>query len=67
MLLAGTESSTSMLQYAFLYLAKLPEVQERAYREIRDTIGDRMPKVSDKVSLILMCYLIFSDIKPYAE
>ena len=55
MLLAGTETTTSMLQYTFLYLAKLPEIQERAYREIKDKIGERFPKVSDKVSTNLAC------------
>ena len=49
--LAGTDTSTAYLEWTLLYIAKEEnkDTQERAYKEIQDVIGDRFPKVSDKV------------------
>ena len=49
--LAGTDTSTAFIEWTLLYMAKEEnkDKQDRAYNEIREVIGDRFPKVSDKV------------------
>lgn len=37
--LAGTDTSSSQLYWAFLYMVLYPEVQQKIYREIREHIG----------------------------
>jgi len=37
--IAGTETTTTSLRWAFLYLVLYPEMQEKIYQEIKSTIG----------------------------
>ncbi len=40
---AGSETSSSVLMFAFLYMIKHPEIQERIQREIDDVCADGRP------------------------
>ena len=37
--IAGTDTTSSNLYWAFLYVAKYPEIQKRIYKEISEHIG----------------------------
>ena len=49
--LAGTDTSTAFIEWTLLYMAKEEnkDKQDRAYNEIKEVIGDRFPRASDKV------------------
>ncbi|XP_072039153.1 cytochrome P450 2D26-like [Amphiura filiformis] len=50
--LAGTETTSTTLRWALLYMLKYPDVQKRVHEEIDSVVGrDRLPKLSDKLSL----------------
>lgn len=50
--LAGTETTTTALRWALIYLIKNPEVQEKAQAEIDRVIGQtRKPTMSDRPNL----------------
>ena len=49
LLFAGTDTSSAFMEWAVLYLMKYQEVQEKAFQEIKKTIGlDRSPRLTDK-------------------
>ncbi|KAI9260234.1 cytochrome P450, partial [Sporodiniella umbellata] len=46
---AGSETTTSTLEWAFAYLANHPEIQDKAYEEIQRVIGtDKLPRFKDE-------------------
>ncbi|XP_072047419.1 cytochrome P450 2J4-like [Amphiura filiformis] len=50
--IAGTETTSTTLRWALLYMLKYPDVQKRVNREIDSVVGrDRLPNLSDKPSL----------------
>ena len=50
--LAGTETTSSTLRWALLYMLKYPDVQKRVHDEIDLVVGrDRLPKLADKPNL----------------
>ncbi|XP_072014875.1 cytochrome P450 2J4-like [Amphiura filiformis] len=49
---AGTETTSTTLRWALLYMLKYPDVQKRVQEEIDSVVGrDRLPKLSDKPNL----------------
>ena len=49
LVLAGTDTTATLLKWTLLYLIKYPEVQEKCFQEIKNVIGsDRCPVMSDK-------------------
>ena len=50
--LAGTETTSTTLRWALLYMMKYADVQERVQEEIDAVVGrDRLPQISDKPKL----------------
>ena len=50
--LAGSETTSTTLTWAVLYMVRYPEVQRRVQEELDEVVGgDRMPSLSDKSSL----------------
>ncbi|XP_072015409.1 cytochrome P450 2J4-like [Amphiura filiformis] len=50
--LAGTETTSTTLRWAHLYMLEYPDVQKRVQEEIDSVVGrDRLPKLSDKPNL----------------
>ena len=48
---AGTETTTTVLTWCFLFLAAYPGVQKVIAKEREKVLGDRMPRLSDRGSL----------------
>ncbi|XP_072016307.1 cytochrome P450 2J6-like [Amphiura filiformis] len=49
---AGTETTSTTLRWALLYMIKFPDVQKRVQEEIDSVVGrDRLPRLSDKPDL----------------
>ena len=48
--LAGHETSASALTWASYLLAKSPEIQQRAYEQVVEVVGDRLPEQADMKS-----------------
>ncbi|XP_072013184.1 cytochrome P450 2J4-like [Amphiura filiformis] len=49
---AGTETTSTTLRWALLYMMKFPDVQKRVHEEIDSVVGrDRLPRLSDKPEL----------------
>ena len=49
---AGTETTTTTLYWALLYMIAFPEIQSRVQQEIDDAVGrNRLPRLSDKPEL----------------
>ncbi|XP_072014455.1 cytochrome P450 2J3-like [Amphiura filiformis] len=49
---AGTETTSTTLRFALLYMIKFPDVQKRVQEEIDSVVGrDRLPRLSDKPDL----------------
>lgn len=50
--LAGTETTSSTINWCLLYMLHFPEVREKVYAEMKDKIGtDRTPTIHDKTKL----------------
>ncbi|XP_072039683.1 cytochrome P450 2F3-like [Amphiura filiformis] len=50
--LAGTETTSTTLRWALLYMMNYPKIQTKIQQEIDTVVGrDRLPKLSDKVDL----------------
>ncbi|XP_022095812.1 cytochrome P450 2J6-like [Acanthaster planci] len=49
---AGSETTATTLQWAILYMAVYPEIQQRVQTEIDDVVGrNRLPRMTDKPEL----------------
>nr|AFJ44751.1 cytochrome P4501A [Micropogonias undulatus] len=49
---AGFDTISTALSWSVMYLVAHPEMQERLYQELKDTVGlDRSPRLSDRPSL----------------
>ncbi|XP_022095852.1 cytochrome P450 2J6-like [Acanthaster planci] len=49
---AGTETTATTLQWALLYMAVYPKIQQRVQAEIDDVVGrNRLPRIADKSQL----------------
>jgi cytochrome P450 len=48
---AGVDTTSHTLTWMCLFLVKHPEVQEKCYQSIKQTIGERPPKLTDKPNL----------------
>ncbi|TRY61580.1 hypothetical protein TCAL_01476 [Tigriopus californicus] len=68
--IAGIETTSTALVWSFLILVTYPEIQERLYREIQETVGsDRLPTMDDKPKMpfteaVMQEILRFSCIAP---
>uniref|UniRef100_A0A1B0FH35 Cytochrome P450 303a1 n=1 Tax=Glossina morsitans morsitans TaxID=37546 RepID=A0A1B0FH35_GLOMM len=52
MFLAGSETTNKSLGFALLHMVRNPGIQEKAYNEIKETIGlERLPEWSDRARL----------------
>ena len=50
--LAGTETTSTTLRWAILYMVAFPDVQRKVHEEINRVVGrNRLPKLSDKPNL----------------
>ncbi|XP_049785972.1 methyl farnesoate epoxidase-like [Schistocerca cancellata] len=69
MFVAGSETTSNSLRFAFLMMLRYPDVQERVYKEIKEAVGnDKLPTLEDKDRLVYtraalmesqrMCYVI---------
>ncbi|EFA74553.1 cytochrome P450 family protein [Heterostelium album PN500] len=55
----GTDTSSSSLTWFFLYMCNYPKVQEKAFRELQEVIGqDRQPHISDRINTPYVAALI---------
>uniref|UniRef100_A0A3B5QIE2 Cytochrome P450 2K4-like n=1 Tax=Xiphophorus maculatus TaxID=8083 RepID=A0A3B5QIE2_XIPMA len=48
---AGTETTSTTLRWAFLYMAKYPKIQDQVQQELRNVIGSRQVQVEDRQNL----------------
>uniref|UniRef100_A0A3B5PRF0 Cytochrome P450 2K4-like n=1 Tax=Xiphophorus maculatus TaxID=8083 RepID=A0A3B5PRF0_XIPMA len=48
---AGTETTSSTLRWAFLFMAKYPKIQDQVRQELRNVIGSRQVQVEDRQNL----------------
>lgn len=48
--LAGHETSASALTWASYLLAQSPDIQQRAYEQVVEVVGDRLPQQADMKS-----------------
>ena len=52
---AGTETTSSALRWALVYLVNYPDIQELLFQNIRDIVGtENLPSVQDKTKLPLV-------------
>ena len=53
--LAGTESMSTTLRWALVYLVNYPDIQEQLFKVISDTVGfDHLPSLQEKDKLPLV-------------
>ncbi|XP_065070817.1 steroid 17-alpha-hydroxylase/17,20 lyase-like [Rhopilema esculentum] len=69
LLLAGGETTSTVLRWSLLYLATLPEIQQKIAIERRQKIGSRQPRLNDRRNLpyfeaVLMEILRMSTVTP---
>jgi len=56
--LAGHETTATALTYECICLARYPDIQEKIYQEIQNTIGDNVPTIDDLSKLsYLDCFI----------
>jgi len=49
---AGTETTSTTIRWAILYLARHPDIQEKLYQEIKEKVGvSALPSYADKTKL----------------
>ncbi|XP_030576985.1 cytochrome P450 2K1-like isoform X2 [Archocentrus centrarchus] len=48
---AGTETTSTTLRWALLFMAKYPKIQDEVQEELRRVIGDRQVQVADRKNL----------------
>jgi cytochrome P450 len=51
-MLAGHETTANVISWAFVRLAKQPEIEDRLLAEIRSVLGDRPPTIEDVPKLV---------------
>ena len=49
--LVGSETTYNTLDWAFLYMSEYPEIQEKCFNEINDTLGDKRATYADRTKL----------------
>ena len=49
--LAGSETTYNTLDWAFLFMAEHPEIQEKCFKEINDVVGGKYIDYADRVKL----------------
>lgn len=47
----GSETTYNTLDWAFLFMAEYPEIQEKCFKEIDDMLGDKLVNCSDRAKL----------------
>ncbi|XP_072044942.1 cytochrome P450 2U1-like [Amphiura filiformis] len=53
---AGTETTSTTLRWAVLYMMAFPEIQDRVHLELDSVVGrNRLPKLADKTELPFTC------------
>jgi cytochrome P450 len=65
LLLAGHDTTALTLTWAFVVLARYPEVEERLHNEIRAAIGDRPPTPGDVSSLTFVEQVVTETLRLY--
>jgi cytochrome P450 len=48
MFLAGSDTTSTTLNWVIVYLMNYPEVQKKLYEEIDGVVGSRFPSLSDR-------------------
>ncbi|XP_072045010.1 cytochrome P450 2J4-like [Amphiura filiformis] len=57
---AGTETTSTTLRWAVLYMMAFPEIQDRIHQELDSVVGrNRLPKLADKTELPFTCATLF--------
>ncbi|XP_072045012.1 cytochrome P450 2J4-like [Amphiura filiformis] len=57
---AGTETTSTTLRWAVLYMMAYPEIQDRVHQELDSVVGrNRLPKLADKADLPFTCATLF--------
>ena len=52
---AGSETTSTTLRWALVYLVNHPDIQEQIYKDIVDVVGtDRLPALQDREKLPLV-------------
>lgn len=59
LLIAGTQTSSSVLGFGLLRVLKSQDLQDKIYKEIETFIGDRMPCWNDSQRLLNHFYTIW--------
>ena len=63
--LAGHETSASALSWTFYLLSEYPEIQQQAFKEIQDTVGDRKIKKEDIKKLTFVTAIFRETLRLY--
>jgi cytochrome P450 len=63
--LAGHETSASALSWTFYLLAEYPEIQQQAFAEIQDTVGERKIKKEDIKKLTFITAIFRESLRLY--
>jgi cytochrome P450 len=63
--LAGHETSASALSWTFYLLSEYPEIQQQAFKEIQETVGDRKIKKEDIKKLTFVTAIFRETLRLY--